>query len=119
MQEKNQETDKAIEEKNEDSFEFVKEKIKERPINKRKLLRRTIITAVMALVFGLIACITFFALEPIISNWLYPEKEPEIVTFPEEQEETMPGDMAQTDHDLPGAEPDIEPTPVPPQKVTV
>lgn len=119
MQEKNQGTDKAIEEKNEDSFEFVKEKIKERPINKRKLLRRTIITAVMALVFGLIACITFFALEPIISNWLYPEKEPEIVTFPEEQEETMPGDMAQTDHDLPGAEPDVEPTPVPPQKVTV
>lgn len=119
MQEKDQQTDEAMEEKKDPSFEFVKEKIKERPINKRKLLRRTIITAVMALVFGLIACITFFALEPIISNWLYPEKEPEIVTFPEEQEETMPEDMAQTDNDLPGAEPEQEQAPVPPQKVTV
>lgn len=118
MQEKDQRTNGA-EEKEEDSFQFVKEKIKERPINKRKLLRRTIITAVMALVFGLIACITFFALEPIISNWLYPEKEPEVVTFPEEEEETMPEDMAQTDNDLPGAEQGEEDTPAPPQKVTV
>ncbi|MBD5533754.1 MAG: serine protease [Lachnospiraceae bacterium] len=117
MQEKDKKTNE-VREQEEDSFEFVKEKIKERPINKRKLLRRTIITAVMALVFGLIACITFFALEPIISNWLYPEKEPEVVTFPAEQEETMPEDMAQTDNDLPGAEQE-EQTPVPPQKVTV
>ena len=117
MQEKDKKTNE-VREQEEDSFEFVKEKIKERPINKRKLLRRTIITAVMALVFGLIACITFFALEPIISNWLYPEKEPEVVTFPAEQEETLPEDMAQTDNDLPGAEQE-EQTPVPPQKVTV
>lgn len=118
MQEKDRK-EYEVQEQSEDSFEFVKEKIKERPINKRKLLRRTIITAVMALVFGLIACITFFALEPIISNWLYPEKEPEIVTFPEEQEETMPEDMAQTDNDLPGAEPVEEQTPTVPQRVTV
>ena len=118
MQEKDKKPG-GVREQEEDSFEFVKEKIKERPINKRKLLRRTVITAVMALVFGLIACITFFALEPIISNWLYPEKEPEIVTFPEEEEETMPEDMAQTDNDLPGAEPEEEQTPTPPQKVTV
>lgn len=118
MQEKDQKTGETGE-KAEDSFQFVQEKIKERPINKRKLLRRTVITAVMALVFGLIACITFFALEPIISNWLYPEKEPEIVTFPEEQEETMPEDMAQTDNDLPGAEQEDEQTPLPPQRVTV
>ncbi|MCM1104307.1 MAG: S1C family serine protease [Clostridium sp.] len=122
MQEKDQRADEKLEEalgKEEDSFQFVKEKIKERPINKKKLLRRTIITAVMALVFGLVACVTFFALEPIISNWLYPEKEPEVVTFPEEQEETMPEDMAQTDNDLPGAETEEEPEPAPPQKVTV
>lgn len=115
MQEKEQRI--GVEEQDEDSFEFVIEKIKERPINKRKLLRRTIITAMMALVFGLIACITFFFLEPIISNWLYPEKEPEVVTFPEEQEETMPEDMAQTDNDLPGAE--DEQMSAPPQEITV
>lgn len=87
-----------------DDFQFVQEKIKERPINKKKLFRRTVITAVMALMFGLIACITFFSLEPIISNWLYPEKKPEVVTFPEDEDETMPEDMVQTDDDLPGHE---------------
>lgn len=87
-----------------DDFQFVQEKIKERPINKKKLFRRTVITAVMALMFGLIACVTFFSLEPIISNWLYPEKKAEVVTFPEDEDETMPEDMVQTDDDLPGHE---------------
>ena len=56
---------------------FIKEKVKERPINRRKLLRRTVITASMAVIFGLIACFTFLVLEPVFTNWLYPEEEPE------------------------------------------
>ena len=60
-------------EQNEQSS-FLIEKIKDRPINRKKLVRRTIITASMALIFGLIACITFLVLEPVISNWLYPEE---------------------------------------------
>ena len=39
--------------------EFMREKIKQKPVNKKKLLRRTVITAVMAVVFGLVACFTF------------------------------------------------------------
>ena len=39
--------------------DFLREKMKQRPVNKRKLLRRTIITAVMAVVFGIVACLTF------------------------------------------------------------
>ncbi|MGN0167798.1 MAG: S1C family serine protease [Acetatifactor sp.] len=73
--------------------DFLIEKIKERPINRKKLLRRTIITASMAVIFGLIACITFLVLEPVINNWLYPEEEPQIVVFPEDQEEMSPEDM--------------------------
>ncbi len=73
--------------------EFMIEKIKERPVNKRKLLRRTIITAAMAVIFGLIACFTFLVLEPVISNLLYPEKEPQLVVFPEDQEEMSPEEM--------------------------
>lgn len=73
--------------------EFMIEKIKERPVNKKKLLRRTIITASMAVIFGLIACFTFLVLEPVISNWLYPEEEPEIVVLPEDQEEMSPEEM--------------------------
>lgn len=73
--------------------EFVIERIKERPINRKKLARRSFITAAMAVLFGLIACFTFLVLEPVISNWLYPEEEPHIILFPEEQEEMEPEEM--------------------------
>lgn len=73
--------------------DFMIERIKERPINRKKLLRRTILTATMAVIFGLIACFTFLVLEPVISNWLYPEEEPQIVVLPEDLEEMSPEDM--------------------------
>lgn len=73
--------------------EFMIEKIKERPVNKKKLLRRTMITAAMAVIFGLIACFTFLVLEPVISNLLYPEEKAQIVVFPEDQEEMSPEEM--------------------------
>ena len=76
-----------------DHNDFLVEKIKERPVNKRKLIRRTLITAAMAVIFGLIACFTFLVLEPVISNWLYPEEEPQIIVFPEDQEEMSPEEM--------------------------
>lgn len=75
--------------------DFLREKIKQKPVNKKKLLRRTVITVVMAVVFGLVACFTFLVLEPVISNRLYPEEEAEEVQFPEETvtEEMKPEDM--------------------------
>lgn len=77
-----------------DQNDFMVEKIKIRPINRKKLIRRTIITAAMAVIFGLVACFTFLVLEPVISNWLYPaEEEPQMVIFPEDQEEMSPEDM--------------------------
>lgn len=74
-------------------FGFLQEKIKERPINKKKLIKRTIITALMAVLFGLLACLSFALLEPVLNNLLYPEEAPEIVTFPPEQKEMLPEDM--------------------------
>ncbi len=75
--------------------DFLREKIKQKPVNKKKLIRRTVITVVMAVVFGLVACFTFLVLEPVISNRLYPEEEAEEVRFPEETvtEEMKPEDM--------------------------
>lgn len=77
--------------------DFLIEKIKTRPINRRKLIRRTIITVIMAVIFGTVACVTFLILEPVISNRLYQEKtdqeQPQTVTFPEDQEEMSPEDM--------------------------
>ncbi len=79
-------------EQNQDS-DFMIEKIKERPLNRKKLLRRTLTTASMAVIFGLIACLTFLILEPVFNNWLYPEQKPQQVEFPEETEEILPEDM--------------------------
>lgn len=78
-------------ETNQDNFMI--EKIKQRPINKPRLIRRTLITVSMAVIFGLIACFTFLVLEPVISNWLYPEEESEAIIFPEEPEEMLPEEM--------------------------
>lgn len=102
--------------------DFMIEKIKERPVNKKKLMRRTIITAAMAVIFGLIACFTFLVLEPIISKWLYPEEPPQIVLFPEDQEEMSPEEMlsdtmqsmqelqnSQNNPNLPEAKPPAQP----------
>ncbi len=72
---------------------FMIEKIKERPVNKRKLLRRTLITASMAVIFGLIACFTFLVLEPVLSNWLHPEEETDRIVFPEDFVEMLPEQM--------------------------
>lgn len=91
--------------------DFMIEKIKTRPINRRKLIRRTIITAAMAVIFGLIACFTFLVLEPVISNWLYPEEDAtEYVQFPEDQEEMSPEDMLA--ENLPTESPSPAPPPV-------
>lgn len=74
-------------------FEFITEKVKERPINKKKLMRRTIMTVSMAVIFGLIACFTFSLLEPIISNWLHPQDKIEKIEIPVVSEEILPTDM--------------------------
>ena len=50
--------------------DFITERIKQRPVNKVKLLRRTLITAAMPVIFASVACLTFLILEPVISNWL-------------------------------------------------
>ena len=79
-----------------DKNSFMIEQIKERPINRKKLVRRTMITASMAVIFGLIACFTFLVLEPVLSNMLYPPEESvPVVIFPEDEleEEMQPEEM--------------------------
>ena len=47
---------------------FMREKIKQKPINKGRLFRRTMITVLLAAIFGAVACITFLWLEPFLSD---------------------------------------------------
>jgi S1-C subfamily serine protease len=79
--------------------DFMKEKIKARPVNRKKLFRRTVITVAFAVLFGVIACVVFILLEPLISRMTGPSEEAETtVTFPEATTEEMsPEDMIQSD----------------------
>lgn len=78
-----------------EEYEIIRERMKARPINRKKLFRRTVITAMMAVIFGVLACITFLVLEPIFSNLLTPEDEPvaEVVKIPLDEDEMLPQDM--------------------------
>lgn len=91
-----------MEERHNQETDFMKETIKQRPLNRRRLIRRTLITAAMAVIFGMVACLTFLLLEPIISNRLYPEEEPSTVVFVEETEENeiLPEDMIADDSQM-------------------
>lgn len=99
-----------MQEKRPQQTDFMFETIKKRPVNKKKLLRRTLITAVMAVIFGLIACFTFLVLEPVFSNWLYPEEEPLYVEFPEDPVEMLPEDMVveEPEPELPDIQQEVE-----------
>jgi serine protease Do len=90
MEENNQ---NEVEQNQQDKNEYIREKVKQRPLNRKKLMRRTIITAAMAVVFGVLACFTFLVLEPVFSNILSPEEEPEIIEIPEDVDEVSPEDM--------------------------
>lgn len=71
---------------------FVSERIKKKPVNGKKLFRRTSYIIAAAIIFGVVACITFLVLEPIISNMLYPE-EIEQVSLPDIQDEVDPNEL--------------------------
>ena len=61
-------------EKMEDKFDFIKEKIKDKPINKKRLLIRAGYNLLCAVIFGSTACFVFVWLRPYMEDWLYPEK---------------------------------------------
>lgn len=85
---------------------FIIEKIKQRPINRKKLLRRTAITFFLAIVFGIVACFTFLLLQPVFSDRLYPEAQPDPVSLPEEnvQNELTPEEMYAADSAIAASE---------------
>ena len=70
--------------KGREEYSFVRETVKNRPINKKKLFRRTMTTVIFAVVFGLVACLTFILIEPVINRAMNPEEITKVV-FPEEE----------------------------------
>lgn len=91
------------ENQNKEEYELIRERIKTRPINRKKLFRRTVITAAMAVIFGVLACITFLLLEPVFSNMLAHDDKPvpNEVEIPTDEEEMLPEDMIVDDKSEP------------------
>lgn len=89
--------------------EFLREKIKAKPINKKKLLRRTLFTVLTAAIFGAVACLTFLVLEPVISERVNSGGEEvdnpvETISFTDmgedDTDEILPEDMYATDTEM-------------------
>ncbi len=76
---------------------FLEETIKTRPRNKKRIMRRMFEVAFLAVIFGLIACLTMLFVSPILEEKLFPAPSNE-VSFTEEpmqytSEEIQPEDM--------------------------
>lgn len=72
-----------MQEKDKDKFSFINEKIKEKPINKRRLMIHAGFVVVMAVVFGLVASLVFAFFQPKFEQMLYPQQNP-VVTIPKD-----------------------------------
>lgn len=99
-------------EQNEQEFAFIKEKIKDKPINKRRLLMRAGFNILCAVIFGVVACVVFVLLRPYFEEWLYP-KEESTISIPKD-------DAPQEEEEAKGEEEEVaEEPPTPPESQTV
>lgn len=84
----------------EDIVDFMHEEIKKRPMNRRKFLRVARETMAVAVLFGVVSCVVFAILLPIVNNLLNPDDDTaQTVILPEENpsEELTPEDMVEND----------------------
>lgn len=72
-------------EQNDQEFAFIKEIIKNKPINKKRLLLRAGYKILSAVIFGAIACLVFVCLKPYIEDWIHP-KNHQTITIPKDEE---------------------------------
>lgn len=79
-----------MKEQDNQEFAFIKEKIKEKPINKKRLLVRAGFNLFCAVMFGAVACFVFVFLKPHMEEWLQPPQDSTITIPPDEAEEEEP-----------------------------
>ena len=84
-----------IESENASSQDFIKERIKARPVNKAKLMRRMVGTILSAIVFGFVFCLCFIFLESKIDGFLHKDDNIPYIEFTEDvvEEEMLPENM--------------------------
>ena len=86
----------------EKKYEFIKEKRKEIPVNKKKMIMQAGYVCGLALLFGVVASIVIAFLQPKIEAMIYPEQTP-IVSIPEDEptETSTESTEVETEQDKP------------------
>ena len=81
-----------IESENVSRQDFIKERIKARPVNKAKLMRIMVGTILSAIVFGFVFCLCFIFLESKIDDFLHKDDNIPYIEFTEDvvEEEMLP-----------------------------
>jgi len=74
-----------------EEYSFIREKIKDRPVNKRRMLLMACFVAGLAVIFGVISAYIFIAVQPKMQEALYPDQ-PGQVTFPDDSEPVEPAE---------------------------
>ena len=64
-----------------DDYSFMQEQIKKRPINKKRLVKRAFTTGALAIMFGTIASLVFFLLEPVLTKLVSPKEEKQTISL--------------------------------------
>lgn len=84
-----------------DRSEFIRQEVKKRPVNKKRMLRRIGMTVLMAAIFGAVACVAFVMLEPQVSRTVNPDNPDGEATVSEEAvtEEITPEEMVENEED--------------------
>lgn len=98
MEENNKNNDLEQKASQNDDFVVIREKIKARPVNRTKLVKNSVMVALSAVMFGLIASLTFIVLAPLVSGYLKDDSDvipSNTFVIPEEnkEDEMLPGDM--------------------------
>ena len=98
-----------MQENKQDKYEFISEKIKDKPVNKKKLAYHVCIVVFLAVLFGIVASVTFVLCQPKIDGMLHPQEDPTITIpkdEPEQETETEDPDT-ETETNEPDSEPQI------------
>lgn len=91
-----------MEDQEKENFDFIREKIKEKPLNKKRMLKQGIFTLAMAVLFGLVSCVVFTYMHPFIENWMHPKTNTPI---------TIPADEFATETEVLESEEEVIPEP--------
>jgi serine protease Do len=77
-------------------FSYINEKIKEKPVSKKKILKKILLVIVLAVIFGVVACFTFVIVKPVFLEKFGKEDEAS-VELTEAETSTDSGQLSDAD----------------------